>query len=88
MLPEPDNPVQNCPNSYASLHVDPEVDPVVSNGLMPAAGELMMLIRLLIMPSVEHAVQIIGVNLCSFVLRPRGSMVLQGSHTMNEPGIL
>ena len=52
---------------------------------MPAARELIMLIRLLIVPGVENAVQIIGVNLCSLVLRPIGSMVLQGSHIMSEP---
>ena len=32
----------------------------------------------------QHAVQIIGINLCSLMLRPRGSVVLQGSHIMNE----
>ena len=53
-----------------------------------SCGELMMLSRLLIVPDVEHAVQIIGVNLHSLVLRTRGSMVLQGSHIMNEAGIL
>ena len=37
---------------------------------LPAAGELMMLSRLLIVPSVEHAVQIIGVDLCLLVLMP------------------
>ena len=47
-----------------------------SNGLMPAAGELMMLSRLLIKHDVEHAVQIIGFDLCLLMLRPRGSMVL------------
>ena len=40
-----------------------------SNYLMPAAGELMILSRLLIMPGVVHAVQIIGVDLCLLVLR-------------------
>ena len=35
------------------------VDLETSNGLMPAARELMMLSRLLIMPGVEHAGQII-----------------------------
>ena len=55
---------------------------------MPAASELMMLSRLLIMPGVEHAVQIIEIYLCLLVLRPRGSMVLQESHIMNAPGIL
>ena len=55
---------------------------------MTAARDLMMLSRLLIMPSVEHTVQIIGVYLCLLVLRPRGSMVLQGSQIMNAPGIL
>ena len=64
------------------------VDLKMSNGLMPAAGELMMLSRLLIMRYVDHAVQIIGVYLCLLVLRPRRSMVLQGSHIMNAPGIL
>ena len=37
--------------------------------LDPAAEELMMLSRLLFVSGVEHAVQIIGVNLCSLVLR-------------------
>ena len=62
------------------------VDPEISNGLMPAAEELMMLIRLLIIPGVEHAVQIIGVNLCSLLLRLRGSIMLQGSHIMKKTG--
>ena len=61
------------------------VDLETNNGLMPAAGELMMLSRLLIMPGVEQAVQSIGVDLCLLVLRPRGSMVLQG---MDAPRIL
>ena len=40
-----------------------------------AAGELIMLSRLLIIvPGVAHVRQIIGVNLCLLVLRPRGSM--------------
>ena len=64
------------------------VDLETSNGLMSAAGELMMRSRLLIVHGVEHAVQIIGVDLCLLVLRPRGSMVLQGSDIMNPPGIL
>ena len=55
---------------------------------MPAAGELMMLSRLLIVLGVEQAVLILGVNFCSLVLRPRASMVLQGSHIMTEPRIL
>ena len=45
----------------------------------------MVLSRLLIMSGVEHAVQIIGVDLCLLLLRPRGSMVLQGSHITNAP---
>ena len=57
-----------------------------SYGLMPAAGKLMMLSRLLIVPGVEHAVQIIGVNLCLLMWRLRGSMMLQGSNTMNSRG--
>ena len=40
------------------------VDLATSNGFMPAAGELMMLSRLLIMSGVEHVVQIIRVDLC------------------------
>ena len=64
------------------------MDLETSTGLMAAAGELMMLSRLLIMPGVDHAVQIINVDLCLLVLRPRRSMVLQGSHIMNAPGIL
>ena len=58
-----------------------------SNGLMPAARELMMLDRLLIVPGVGHAMLNIGGNLCLLVLRPRGSMVLQGSLIMSAPGI-
>ena len=64
------------------------VDMEKNNGVMMAAGELTMLSRLLIVPGGEHAVQIIWVIFWSLVLRPRGSMVLQGSHIMNEPGIL
>ena len=63
------------------------VDLETSNGSMPAAGELMILSRLLII-GVEHTVQIIWVDLCLLVLRPRGAMVLQGSHIMSKPGIL
>ena len=48
-----------------------------SIGLMPAAGELIMLNRSLIVPGVEHAMLNIGVNLCLLVLRPRGSMESQ-----------
>ena len=40
------------------------VDLKASYSLMPAAGELMMLTRLLVMPAVEHSLQIIGVDLC------------------------
>ena len=47
------------------------LDLETSNGLMPAARERIMQSRLLIVPGVEHAAQIIGVNLCSLVLRPR-----------------
>ena len=43
-------------------------DQETSNDLMPAAGKLMMLSRLLIVPGVEHTVQIIGVYLCLLVL--------------------
>ena len=64
------------------------IDLEPSNGLMSAAGELMMLSRLLIMSGLEHAVQIVGVDLCFLMLRPRWSMVLQGSYIMNAPGIL
>ena len=55
---------------------------------LAAVRELMMLSRLLIMPGVEHAVQIIGVDMRMLVLRPSESMVLQQSHIMNAPGIL
>ena len=64
------------------------VDLETSNGLMPAAGELMMLNRQFIVPGVEHAMLNISVNLYLLVLRPRGSMVLQGSCIMSVPGIL
>ena len=67
------------------LHI---VDLETSNDLMPAAGELTVLNRLLIVPGVEHVLWNIGVNLCLLVLRPRGSMVLQGSRIMSAPGIL
>ena len=60
------------------------VDVETSIGLKPAARELMMINRLLIMPGVEHAMRIIGVNLCLLVLRLSGSMVLQGSLIYNE----
>ena len=59
-----------------------------NNSLMPAARELMMLNRQLIVPGVGHAMPNIVVNLCLLVLRPRGSMVLQGSRIMSAPGIL
>ena len=44
--------------------------------------------RLLTIPSVEHVVQIIRVDLCLLVRRPRWFMVPQGSYLMNAPGIL
>ena len=49
------------------------IDLQTSNGLMPAAGELMMLTRLLIVPGVEDEMLNIGVNLRLLVLRPRGA---------------
>ena len=49
---------------------------------MPAAEELMLQNRLLIVPGVEHVMLNNGVNLC-FVLVPRGIMELQ----LNAPGI-
>ena len=48
----------------------------------------MMLNRLLIVTTVEHAMRNIGVNLFLLVLRPRESMVLQLSCIMSAPGIL
>ena len=54
-----------------------------SNDLMPAARELIMLSRLLIVRGVEQAMPIIGVNWCLVVLRPRGSTVPQGSRIMD-----
>ena len=62
------------------------VDLETSNGLMPAAGELMMLNRLLIVPGIEHTMRNIWVNFWLLVLRPRGSLVLQVS-CMSAPGI-
>ena len=53
-----------------------------------SSEELMMLNRLLIVPGAEHAMPNIGVNMCLLVQRPRGSLVLQGSHIMSAPGIL
>ena len=53
-----------------------------------AAKEFMMLNRLLVMPGLEPTMLIIVVNLYLIVLRPRGSMVLQGSRTMNASGTL
>ena len=64
------------------------VDIKTSNSLIPAVGEFMMLNRLLTVPDIEHAMVNIGINLCLLVLRPRGSMVLQGSRIMSSPGIL
>ena len=43
---------------------------------------------LLIMPGADHAVPIIGVDLCLLMPRPIGSMVLQGSLIMNASVIL
>ena len=63
------------------------VDLETSNGLVPAAREL-MINRLPIMPSVKHAIRKIGVNLCLLVVRHRGSMVLQCSRIMSASGIL
>ena len=63
------------------------VDLDTSNGLIPSTIELMMLNRLLIMPGVEPAMLNIEVNLCLLVLRPKGTMVLQGSRIINAPGI-
>ena len=64
------------------------VDLETSNGLMPAAAELMMLNILLIVPGVEHTMLNFGVNLRLLVLRPRESMLLHESRIMSEPGIL
>ena len=63
------------------------VDLETSKGLMPAARELMMQNRVLIVLGVEHAMWNIVVNLCLLVLRHRGSMVPQGSHIMSAPAI-
>ena len=64
------------------------VDLETNNSFMPAAAELIMLNRLLIMPGVEHEMLNIWVNLCLLLLRPKGSMVLQGSRITSAPGIL
>ena len=63
------------------------VDLETSNGLMPAAGDLIMLNTLLIVPGAEHTMLNIGINLCLHVLKHRGSMVLKGSRIMSAPGI-
>ena len=63
-----------------------EVDLETSIGLMPAPKELIMLSRLFITLGVEHAMQIIGVDLCLLVLGLRGSMVTiesRNEHTRN-----
>ena len=44
--------------------------------------------RLLNVPGVEHVMRNFGVNLCLLVLRPRGSMVLEGNRIMSAPGII
>ena len=49
---------------------------------------LMMLNRLLNVPGLEHGMPNIRVNLCLLVLRPTGSMVLQGSSIISAPEIL
>ena len=49
------------------------VDLETRNGLMPADKEFMMQNRLFIMPGVEHSMQIIVVDLCLPMLRPRGN---------------
>ena len=45
------------------------VDLETGNGLMAAAGEIMMVNRLLIVPDVEHAMLNIKVNFCLLVPR-------------------
>ena len=64
------------------------VDLEISNGLMPAARDLMMLSRRLIVPGVKHSMHIIGVDLCLLVLRSKGYIVQKMSLIMNAPGIL
>ena len=60
-----------------------------SNCLIPAARKLIMLSKLLIMPSVEHTMQIIEVVfLRLLMLWLRDSMELQRSHIINAPGML
>ena len=60
----------------------------MSNDLMSAAEELMMLNRLLIVPGVVRAMLIIGVNLLFLVLRPYWSIVLQRNGIINAPGMV
>ena len=64
------------------------IDLETNYGLKIAAGEFMMLNRLLIVSGVEPAMLNIGDNLCMLVQRPRVNTVLQGSHIMSAPGIL
>ena len=65
------------------------VDLETSNGLMPAAGELMMLNRQLIVAGVvEHAMLNIGDQFVHARARTRGPTVLQESRIKSAPGIL
>ena len=65
------------------------VDQETRNGSMPAAGELIMLKKTAYRAWCRSSsADDDGVDLCLLVLRPRGSMVLQGSHIMNTLGIL
>ena len=63
------------------------IDLKIINGLIPAAREPMILDRLLIAGSTIEVIDI-GDTLCFLVLRPRGSMALQGSRIMSAQGIL
>ena len=62
---------------YVPIPLFCEVDLETSNGLMPAAGELMMINRCLSC-LVEHVMLNIGVNMCLLVLRPRGLWCCKG----------
>ena len=83
-----DRAIVNSMGRYVPTTVLCIVDLETSNRLMPAAGELIIQNRRLIMSGVEHAMLNIEVNLCSLMLRPRRFMVLQGSCIMSAPGTL
>ena len=80
-----DRAIDEVIGRHVPMHLFYVVDLATSNSLKPAAGDIMMLSRALFVPGVEHAMQIIGVDMCFLVRRPKGSTVLQRSRIMNSP---